>query len=223
MVRLLGGRRSRRPQKNEGGAASGESFRQLIRGMLLATLVGVWRGVYLVVFAMAACGQETGPGAADAGPPQPPATDAAPVAQGDEPRGPVAINEVASDSPGGQADWIELRLPAGASAAVDLGGHYLTDAPDRLDHFYRFPEGTTLAPGAYLVVFADDGAAGPAGTHHAPFKLGREDGVFVMDPDGVVLDSLLYLGLKNGKSLARQPDGSGRFYSAEPTPGTVNP
>ena len=168
---------------------------------------------------LAACGTEVPPpGSADAAPP---VADAAPIAQGDQARGAVVVNEVASDSPGGAPDWVELRLPAGATAAFDLSGHYLSDAPDRPDHFYRFPAGTTLAPGAYLVVFADGGLAGEG--HHAPFRLGREDGVYLLDPDGIVIDSLLYLGSKDGRSLARHPDGEGRFVSAAASPGASNP
>jgi hypothetical protein len=178
---------------------------------------------WIALTTLAACGGET-PSGVDAAVPMPPAVaDAGPVAQGDEPRGRVAINEVASDSPGGEPDWIELRLPVGASGAVDLSGAYVSDAPDRLDHFYKFPAGTTLAPGAFLIVLADDGKAGAPGEHHAPFKLSREDGVFLLDADGVVLDSLLYLGSKDGRSLARHPDGAGRFFPAAATRGAVNP
>src|SRR6266508_3339671 len=131
MVRLLGARRSARPQKNEGGPRGSEWFHEVTWGMRLATFCSVRRRFYLLVLLVAAaCGKEVPPAdPADAGPPPP---DAAPVAQGDEARGPVAINEVASDSPAGTPDWIELR----AAEAVDLSGYYLSDAPDRLDHFY---------------------------------------------------------------------------------------
>jgi len=212
------------PQKNEASPSPGEWFRTLPRGTRLATFCSVprpFRIAALAVLLATACGQETPSGvtAADAGPPPP---DAAPVAQGDEARGVVAINEVASDSRGGAPDWIELRAAdVPGAATVDLSGFFLSDAPDRLDHFYRFPAGTTLAPGAYLVVLADNGQPGEG--HHAPFKLSREDGVYLLDPDGVVIDSLLYLGAKDGRSLARHPDGLGRFFLAAATPGGANP
>jgi Lamin Tail Domain len=163
--------------------------------------------LFATVVLLAGCGDHLP--LADAGPPAP---DAAPQAQGDEAHAAVCINEVASDSPG-TSDWIELH----ATATVDLSGYYLTDAPDRLDHFYRFPDGTTLAAGAYLTLHADGGATG------APFKLSREDGVYLLDPDGLVVDSLLFLGAKDGRSLARRPDGAGRFYYAAPSPGGANP
>ncbi len=223
MVRLLDGVCLARPQKNEAARAWSQSFQPLTWGMRLATFCSVRRlfFIYCLASLAAACGNQVPPAeAADAGPLPP---DAAPLAQGDEARGIVAINEVASDSPAGAPDWIELRAGTGsaANAPVDLSGYYLSDAPDRPDHFYRFPAGTTLAPGAYLVVNADGGAAGEG--HHAPFKLSREDGVYLLDPDGIVIDSLLFLGAKDGRSLARRPDGQGQFFYAAATPGGANP
>jgi Lamin Tail Domain len=211
-----------RPQKIEPGGAGTEWFQIVEQGTRLATFCSVRRPFLPALLAtalLAACGTETPPvttASADAGPPPP---DAAPVAQGDEARGAVAINEVQSSSPGGASDWIELRTTG--TTAVDLTGYYLSDAPDRLDHFYRFPAGTTLAPGAYLVVLADNGKPGEG--HHAPFKLSREDGVYLLDPDGQVIDSLLYLGVTDGRSLARHPDGAGRFFYAPATQGGANP
>jgi hypothetical protein len=143
-----------------------------------------------------------------------------PQGQGDEPRGSVAINEIATEPPTGP-DWIELRLPASQTTAVDLSGWFLTDLPDRLDHFYRFPAGTSLAPGEYLVVIADDSKAGDG--HHAPFQLAREDAVHLLDPDGAVVDAVLFLGADDGRALARVPDGAGRFFLRAPSPAARNP
>jgi hypothetical protein len=179
--------------------------------MRVATLALVRVAAFLMAL-LAACDGGTPPGGTpDAGPPAPP--DAGPVAQGDEARGDVVINEVAS-KPAAGPDWIELY--SRAAAPVDLSGWYLSDAPDRLDHYYQFPAGTILAPGAYLLVVADDGVTG------APFSLAREDGAYLLDPDGIAADSLLYLGASDGRSLARVPDGEGRFYFAAETPGAAN-
>ena len=76
---------------------------------------------------------------------------------------------------------------------------------------------TTLAADAFLVVAADDGVTG------APFGLGREDGVYLLDADGGVIDALLYLGAQDGKTLARRPSGEGAFVYAEPSRGEANP
>jgi hypothetical protein len=141
-----------------------------------------------------------------------------PTGQGDEARGIVAINEIATEPPLGP-DWIELR-PTGA-AAVDVSGWYITDLADRLDHYYRFPAGTVIPAGGYLVVWADGGDPGEG--HHAPFKLSREDGVQLLDPDGIVIDGVLFLGAEDGRSLARVPDGAGRFFLRAGSPGAPNP
>jgi hypothetical protein len=144
--------------------------------------------------------------------------DAAPHAQGDVPHHDVAINEV---SPIDGPDWIELANRSAAS--VDLSGWFITDAPDRLDHFLRFPAGTTLAAGAYLIVHCDH-TAPVAGEYHAPFKLGVADGAFLLDKDGLIVDSVLFLadGLTN-VTLARIPDHEGPFWPVAGTPGAANP
>ena len=73
------------------------------------------------------------------------------------------------DGDGDSSDWIEL-FNAG-TVAVDLGGYYLTDNADQLSK-WSFPVGTSIAPGATLLVFASDkGTAGPAGELHTNFAL----------------------------------------------------
>jgi hypothetical protein len=170
----------------------------------------------LILLCLAACGD--GGGAADAGAPDAFMADAGPVPQGSEPRGAVAINEVAPRPEAGE-DWIELVNRS--TEPVDLSGCFVTDAPDRLDHYYEFPAGTTLAPGAYLIVWA--GGAPVAGEHHTTFGLSEQEGAFLLDPDGVMLDGLWYLQLERGPSLARVPDGEGLFYATAPSPGAANP
>ena len=150
----------------------------------------------------------------------PPAPDAATFGQGGEPRSALIVNELVA-APTTGADWFEL---ANRSADdLDLSGAYVTDAPDRLDHFYRFPPGTTLAAGAYLVVHADNGATTTGEGHHAPFQLGEADGLYLLAADGLVTDGLNYLAPTNGTALARLPDHEGLFFAAAPTPGAPNP
>lgn len=182
--------------------------------MLVATLGAVRRlALPFVLLALAAgCGDEP--------PPVDPTPDAAPPAagQGNPPRGDLAVNEVASEPPSGP-DWIELKNRG--AEPLDLGGVFVTDAADRLDHYYAFPAGTTLAPGAYLLVWADDGDPGEG--HHAPFQLGRADGVQLIAADGLPLDGFLYLAGDDGRALARVPDGEGLFFHADGTPAAPNP
>ena len=93
-------------------------------------------------------------------------------------RAAVWINEFVADNEGSHlsaagvaADWIELYND-GASA-VDLSGWGLTDSASR-PYEWRFPDGTSIAPDGYLVVFAD-GTDVPLvnGELHASFSLSK--------------------------------------------------
>lgn len=103
------------------------------------------------------------------------------------------------------SDWIELHNPG--PSPVSLDSYYLTDdlgAPTK----WRFPAGTSLPAGGYLVVRADGVGTGPGETrsrgyypwgstfttrrHHASFKLSAEGesvGLFRLDtpPDAQTL------------------------------------
>src|SRR5688572_22371480 len=88
------------------------------------------------------------------------------------------------DEDGQRQDWIEIHN--NSSAAIDLGGYYLTDDPDpaELDK-WRFPS-RVLQPDEYLVVFASDkNRANAAGNLHTNFKLSAEgDYLALVAPDG---------------------------------------
>lgn len=145
---------------------------------------------------------------------------------GGPPTGALALNEVAAD-PSDGPDFIEI-LNRG-EAPIDLCGYFVTDLADRLDHYH--PLGGSLppdpcprrdlGPGERLVVLADDGG----GVDHAGFALADADEVHLIAIDGAVVDRLLYLlpDGHGGRSLARVPDGEGRFFLAEPSPAAENP
>jgi len=149
--------------------------------------------------------------------------DAGDLGQGTVTSAALVINEVAP-KPSNGADWIELMNTS--AEAIDLCGYFLTDSLDRLDHYYALggsaPPDTCaprmLEPGAYLVVYADDDTG-------APFKLGIADEAHVVTISGEPVDSFLYLYPSgfDGDSLARTPDGTGRFYPTQPTPSEANP
>lgn len=149
---------------------------------------------------LAACG--SGPVAGpDAGAP-----DAAPIAQGSPPAAELAINELSPAE-----DWVELVNRG--DQALDLADFYLSDSPDRLDHY--LPLTGELAPGARVVI----DLAG------APFGLGVADEVTVLSSTGLHVDGLayLYFDAPAGDTLARRPDAEGLFYLAPASPGEVNP
>lgn len=167
-----------------------------------------------------ACGDPAlGP---DAGTP-----DAGPLVQGSPATGELIVNEVFSRGTG--PDWIELYNRT--DAALDLCDYFVTDSIDRLDHYLALggiapPDPCSqrlLGPGEYLTIYADDDPG--AGLDHAPFKLGAADEAHVVSATGLPIDTFVYLHPDDavGQSLARVPDGQGRFYLAEPSPGAANP
>ncbi|MBN1510125.1 MAG: lamin tail domain-containing protein [Sedimentisphaerales bacterium] len=144
---------------------------------------------------------------------------------------PVVINEVMPSNaatkvdPQGQFDdWIELYNYG--DTPIDLGGMYLTDDPNRPDK-WQIPTGsatlTTIAPGGYLLIWAD-GDTQDEGLH-AGFKLdaGGED-LCLFDADSVTLvDGVSFPALSPDISYARYPDANdGWQFCGAPTPGAAN-
>ncbi len=140
-------------------------------------------------------------------------------------RSDLVINEFMADngitlaSPNGNSpDWIELFNTG--SNTVDLTGMYLTDDlndPTR----WQFPEGTTLGPKEYLVIWANRNG----GELYASFGLnanGEEIGLF--DSDGsTLIDSVVFLKQIQDVSYGRIPDGGSSWnYLLSATPGYSN-
>jgi hypothetical protein len=126
------------------------------------------------------------------------------------------------DPQGHYDDWIELLNSS--DQEVDLSGMYLTDNSDN-PRKWAFPKGTTLAPGAYLIVWADeDGNANPG--LHASFKLSKDgETVMLVDADGrgnALLDSVTFGKQRDDVSFGRLPDGKGAFRASQATPGGTN-
>jgi endonuclease/exonuclease/phosphatase family metal-dependent hydrolase len=123
----------------------------------------------------------------------------------------VFLNEVLANEPGSDtaAEFVEL-LNAG-DAAADLGSWSLADNSGTR---HVFAPGTSLAPGAALVVFAR--ASGiPAGLDGAlaasSGALGFSNGgdtVTLADETGATVDSLAYGATTDGISFNRDPDGT---------------
>lgn len=139
--------------------------------------------------------------------------------------GVVLINEILADSdPQGQeqGDWIELYNPGDQS--VDVAGHFLTDDLDR-PTAWRIPGGipasTTIAPGAFLRIWA---GAGLGAVLQTDFRLDKDgETVALYGPDGQTpLDTVAYGRLPAGISWGREPDGSDRWVTLAPSPGQSN-
>lgn len=119
---------------------------------------------------------------------------------------------------GDYSDWIELYN--GTSINIDLSGYALSD--DTTDLLkWQFPEGANIAPGAFLLVFAD----GKNQSLHTSFNLDKQgEYLLLSDAGGVLVDSISYPFLLNDISYGRIA-GSPETFSAFrlPTPGTANP
>jgi hypothetical protein len=118
-------------------------------------------------------------------------------------------------------DWIEIYNAGDVPA--DLAGMWLSDDASEPTK-WRFPAGTAaLAPGDYLIVWADDDV-GDTGLH-AAFQLsssGEEVYLFAADGETVV-DSLSFGRQDPDVSFGRYPDAGDqlRFFPT-PTPGGPN-
>jgi len=142
----------------------------------------------------------------------------------------LVINEVLArnvltnkDPQGEYDDWIEIYNAS--EEAIDLGGMYLTDDPSE-PRRWRIPTGnpaaTTILPGRYLLIWADNdlGAAGL----HAAFELDDNgEDVALFDTDGVTLiDHIRFDGQSPDVSFGREPDGAPDLVTLSPTPGASN-
>jgi spore coat protein CotH len=132
----------------------------------------------------------------------------------------MANNGGSVESPNGTySDWIELYN--GGSEAINLGGMYLTDdLGDSTD--WKFPSGTVIEAGGYLVIWAD--SLPDSGLLHASFSLsanGEEVGLFASD--GVsLIDSVVFDAQPSDVSYGRLPDGTSNWTFLTPTPGLEN-
>ena len=135
----------------------------------------------------------------------------------------MASNKTTVNDPQGEAeDWIELTNTTGA--AIDLGGKYLSD--DLANPMkWQFPAGTTIAAGAYLLIWADDEDGDSPGLH-TNFKLSAKgEAVVLSDTDAngnTLIDAVNFAALGEDEAYGRLPNGSGSFRTLSATPGAAN-
>ncbi len=133
---------------------------------------------------------------------------------------------IANQIPGTSEDWIELSNETGES--VDLSGWALTDDAGDLSKWI-FPTGTSIASGAYLIVYASgDNAPDANGNLHTNFKLsGGGEYLALVDPSQIVISAYGpngtdYPAQNNDISYGLNPvNGTSVFFNA-PTPGSTN-
>ncbi|HUT29501.1 MAG TPA: lamin tail domain-containing protein, partial [Sedimentisphaerales bacterium] len=125
------------------------------------------------------------------------------------------------DPQGDYDDWIEIHNFG--TTALDLGGMYLTDDlndPDRWQIPSGHPDETNVAPGGYILVWADGEPCD--GLLHADFKLSAAEGesIGLFGSDGsTLIDSVTFGPQTTDLSYGRYPDGNDNFrFFAIPTP-----
>ena len=123
-------------------------------------------------------------------------------------------------------DWIEIHNPS--TSSVNLAGWHLTDDPDELGK-WNFPAGTSLAPGAYLVVFADSlNTRDAQGFFHTNFRLSaRGDFLALTRPDESITSSFAADGSdfpaqREDISYGLSPSSNSPVFFPSPTPGQAN-
>jgi len=126
----------------------------------------------------------------------------------------MAVNNTTqTDQNGEYDDWIELANSC--DLRLNLSGYYLSDSKSRLDK-WRFPDGTTIEGGGYLIIWAD-GDTLQSGLHTG-FKLSSDgEKLYFTTPDLLIIDRVEYPAQSQEKAFARNPDLTGEFRWQEPT------
>lgn len=149
------------------------------------------------------------------------------------PMPPVWLNEVQpqnltgiQDAQGHRVPWIEL-YNAGPDP-VPLAGLFLSDNYSNLTQ-WAFPEGATLGPGEFKVIFADGAATQTTPAEwHTSFALSPGSGSVVLawlaGDQPRVLDYINYQAVRPDRSYGSYPDGQllERMEFYHPTPGAPN-
>ncbi|MCH6255649.1 CotH kinase family protein [Puniceicoccaceae bacterium K14] len=135
----------------------------------------------------------------------------------------MASNDAAYADPQGDFDdWIELHNIS--DSEVDLSGMYLSDNAGN-PRKWEIPEGTLIAAGGYLIVWADEDGSDELGLH-ANFKLSASgEEILIVDTDenlNLVLDYVEYSSADTDVSIGRTAADSELFDSMAPSPGEQN-
>lgn len=117
----------------------------------------------------------------------------------------VVINEIESN--GDIFDWVEVTNTS--AAAIDISGYVVRDNNDA--NGLAFPEGSVLAPGAFLTLDTND----PAVTGN--FGLGSPDSARLYRADGTTLVDSYSWEPHAATSYGRCPDGVGPFVTTRST------
>ncbi|MBD3380227.1 MAG: hypothetical protein GF408_07185 [Candidatus Omnitrophica bacterium] len=129
-------------------------------------------------------------------------------------------NSIVLDEDGDSPDWIEIYN--GTDEEINLEGYGLSDKADELGRWV-FPD-RVIEPGEYLLVFASGKyRVKPDGPLHTDFKISeKDDGAFLSDDKGLLLDKVLIEKSPGDISYGRHPETGELVYFPTPTPGKAN-
>ncbi len=132
----------------------------------------------------------------------------------------AANTRTVADDQGRYSDWIELHNPTATS--ISLAGYTLTDDPDEPAK-WSLPA-ATLAPGAFLLVWASGRDQVTSDGWHTNFRLSRGgEYVGLFGPQGQVVDEVTFGAQQADVSLGRLRTVSDQWVAfATPTPGEAN-
>lgn len=121
----------------------------------------------------------------------------------------------------GSVDWVEIYNPTDAD--IDLSGYGFTNDLKHHQFRYRFPEGTILKPGEYLVLYC---TGGTDQSDSDPFCTGFNlsasgENLFLVTPMKVEADEVFIPALDPDTSYARTDAGSFEITQF-PTPWEAN-
>lgn len=133
----------------------------------------------------------------------------------------MTSNHAAFDHPEyGTVDWVELYNPT--ERDIDLSGYGFTNEVKRTFR-YRFPEGTVLKSGEYLVLYC---TGGTEASDNDPFCTGFNlsasgEDLYLVTPNNVEADEVHIPALEPDTSWARNENGEFQITD-RPTPGEAN-
>lgn len=133
----------------------------------------------------------------------------------------MTSNHAAFEHPAyGTVDWVEIYNPT--EKDIDLSGYGFTDEIKRTFR-YRFPEGTILKSGEYLLLYCTGGTeASDADPYCTGFNLSANgEDLYLVNPHNVEVDEAHVPALEPDTSWARAEDGT-FLISTVPTPGEAN-
>lgn len=141
----------------------------------------------------------------------------------------VVVNEIGATG----NDFVEFVNTS--TASVDVSGYAATDSRKdglpKISHAIRFPAGTVIPPGGFLVVLFEGECPSAAssyvcvrGTGTGGVSQTRGDNVHMLDPENQVIMTGTYprAASPTGWTWGRLPSGTGEFATTRRTPGIAN-